>query len=120
MAPNPGSSSTTAPKAPPTFISQKANAAPASVDTDHVELRDMIASAPPAALALKDDIMKLAMHGDEIGIRALLDSGSVSVDFRDAEGLTPLHVWHFSLPPLSHRHARSLLTGVTILVGGDQ
>jgi hypothetical protein len=94
MAPNPGSSST---KAPPTFVSQKANAAPASVDTDHVELRDMIASAPPAALALKDDIMKLAMHGDEIGIRALLDSGSVSVDFRDAEGLTPLHVGRRSI-----------------------
>jgi hypothetical protein len=90
MAPNPGSSSS--PKAPPTFVSQKASAAPASVDTDHVELHDMIVSTPPAALALKDDIMKLAMHGDEIGIRALLDSGPLSADFRDAEGLTPLHV----------------------------
>jgi len=89
MEPNPGTSS----KPPPMFVSQKSSAAPASVDIEQVELRDMIAAGPPPELALKDDVMKLAMHGDEIGLRELLDSG-VSADFRDAQGITPLHVWH--------------------------
>jgi palmitoyltransferase len=74
------------------FVSQKSKAAPASVDTEQVELRDMIASEPPTPLPLKDDIMKLAMHGDDIAIRALLDSGNVSADFRDEDGLSPVHV----------------------------
>jgi len=75
------------------FVSQKSSAAPASVDMEQVELRDMIAAGPLPELALKDDIMKLAMHGDEAGLRALLETG-VSADYRDAEGITPLHVWH--------------------------
>lgn len=88
MASNPGTTT----RAPPMFVSQKAKAAPASVDTEQVELRDMIASAPPPQLALKDDIMKLSMHGDDIGLKALLDTGNVSANFQDEEGLTPLHV----------------------------
>ena len=79
------------PRAPPMFVSKKSAVAPAAVDTEQVELRDMIASTPPAPLELKDDIMKLAMHGDEVGLRALLDSGVVSADFRDEDGLSPLH-----------------------------
>lgn len=84
---------------PPMFVPKKSTVAPAAVDTDQVELRDMIASTPPPELALKDDVMKLAMHGDEIGLRALLDAGSVSADFRDDEGLSPLHARTSCRPP---------------------
>lgn len=77
---------------PPLQLAPKSAPAPASVDNDTVELKDMIASSPPPELPLKDDIMRLSMHGDEVGVRALLDSGKVGVDFRDSEGVSPLHV----------------------------
>jgi hypothetical protein len=99
MAP---SSSTTPPTSgslhsnlPPTFVSGKAALAPAEVDNEQVELRDMVSSGPTSEMALKDDIMKLAMHGDELAVRALLDSGTVSACYQDSDGLTPLHVWEF-------------------------
>ena len=79
---------------PPPFLhtSHKSTAAPPNLDTDPVELKDMIASTPPPELALKDDIHKLAIHGDELAIRALLDSGKATATDADAEGVTPLHV----------------------------
>ncbi|KAI5781242.1 hypothetical protein EDC01DRAFT_710110 [Geopyxis carbonaria] len=70
---------------------QKSAAAPAAVDTETVELKDMIASAPPPELGLKDDIMNLARHGEETAIRELLAAGKASADFRDEDGLSPLH-----------------------------
>jgi palmitoyltransferase len=70
----------------------KSTIAPPTVDTDTVELKDMMASSPPPELELKDDIIKLSMHGDETAVRALLDSGKVAADWVDEEGLGPLHV----------------------------
>lgn len=58
----------------------------------------MMASSPPPELELKDDILKLSMLGDEVAVKALLDSGKVSADWIDAEGIGPLHVF---LPPSS-------------------
>ena len=80
---------------PPMFVPQKSAAAPASVDTEHVELREMIASEssdPPTPVPLQDDVMKLAVHGDDMGLKALLDAGTVSASYRDNHGISPLHV----------------------------
>lgn len=77
------------------FVPQKSAAAPASVDTEHVELREMIASEssdPSTPVPLKDDVMKLAVHGDDMGLKALLDAGTVSASYRDNHGISPLHV----------------------------
>lgn len=52
----------------------------------------MMASEPPPELELKDDIVKLSMLGDEIAVKALLDSGKVAADWIDSEGVGPLHV----------------------------
>ncbi|TGZ82810.1 ankyrin [Ascodesmis nigricans] len=71
--------------------STKSSAVPAAVDTEVVELRDMAPSALPAELDLKDDIMKLAITGDEVAIRELLDSGKATATHTDADGITPLH-----------------------------
>ena len=77
------------------FVPQKSAAAPASVDTEQVELREMIASEssdPSTPVPLQDDVMKLAMHGDDMGLKALLDAGTVSASYRDNHGISPLHV----------------------------
>lgn len=52
----------------------------------------MMASSPPPELELKDDIVKLSMLGDEIAVKGLLDSGKVTADWIDSEGVGPLHV----------------------------
>lgn len=76
----------------------KSTIAPPTVDTDTVELKDMMASPPPPELELKDDIIKLSMHGDETAVRALLDSGKVAANWLDEEGLGPLHVLFYPIP----------------------
>lgn len=105
MAPSPASAADAsptparppAPRAPSLLqAASKSAAAPAAVDTENVELRDMVASTPPPELELKDDIMKLAITGDELAIRELLDSGRASATYADGDGITPLHV---SYPP---------------------
>lgn len=77
----------------PSFLTpSKSSVAPPTVDTDTLELRDMMASSPPPELELKDDIVKLGMLGDEVAIKALLDSGKVAASWVDSEGVGPLHV----------------------------
>lgn len=77
----------------PSFLTpSKSSVAPPTVDTDTLELRDMMASSPPPELELKDDIVKLGMLGDEIAVKALLDSGKVAANWVDSEGVGPLHV----------------------------
>ncbi|KAG0634061.1 hypothetical protein HOY80DRAFT_1012652 [Tuber brumale] len=69
----------------------KSTVAPPTVDTDTLELKDMIASSPPPELELKDDIVKLSVNGDEVAVRALLDSGKVTADWLGEDGVGPLH-----------------------------
>ena len=52
-----------------------------------LELKDVLPTNPPAP-----DVMKLAQLGDEAGIKALLESGKISANYADPEGITPLHV----------------------------
>ncbi|KAI5811242.1 hypothetical protein DFH27DRAFT_597047 [Peziza echinospora] len=80
--------------ASPGFSSKKGSAVPPITVTsseDHVEMRDMMSSEAPPNIPLEDDIMKLAILGDEKGIRDLLASGKVGADWRDEDGTTPLH-----------------------------
>lgn len=79
-------------RAPSFLTPSKSSVAPPTVDTDTLELREMMASEPPPELELKDDIVKLSMLGDEIAVKALLDSGKVAADWIDSEGVGPLHV----------------------------
>jgi len=80
----------------------KSTLAPPAVDTDTVELKDMMASSPPPELELKDDIIKLSVNGDEAAVRALLDSGKVTADWLGEDGVGPLHVlWPLVPPPFS-------------------
>lgn len=64
--------------------------APKLSDDDHVELADMLPTAPEQSP--EDDIMQLARVGDVPGIEKLYDSGRFEPTYCDAEGITPLHV----------------------------
>ncbi|KAH0566140.1 palmitoyltransferase akr1 [Trichoglossum hirsutum] len=74
----------------PTFSNGKAPVAPPKVAVDdHVELKDMLPTAP--TLPVEEDIMQLARMGELIAIQKLIDGGKFRVDFTDEEGITPLH-----------------------------
>lgn len=57
---------------------------------DHVELRDM--PGAEATVSDEDDLMQLARLGDVGRIQKLFDEGKFTPAYRDAEGITPLHV----------------------------
>jgi palmitoyltransferase ZDHHC13/17 len=63
------------------------NGAPAGPD-EH-ELKDMLAKAP---LPVEEDIMQLARLGEIDAMQKLFQSGRYSADYRDEQGITPLHV----------------------------
>lgn len=63
-------------------------AAPKLSDDNHVELEDMLPTAPD------EDIMQLARLGDIQGIERLYESGKFDAAYCDEEGITPLHVTH--------------------------
>ncbi|KAJ6263206.1 Ankyrin-2 [Drechslerella dactyloides] len=81
---NPASSAVPA-KGKPTLSTSHATAAN-DVDNTEMELADVLPSNPPPP-----DVMRLAQLGDEAGIRQLLDSGKISANYADPEGITPLH-----------------------------
>ena len=51
-----------------------------------------LASADEAKLPLHEDIMQLAMLGEIGPIQKLIHDGKFSVNHKDREGITPLHV----------------------------
>lgn len=60
-----------------------------SVADDHVEMQDVLNSRPPHPI--EEDIMQLARLG-EIGlIQKLFDSGKFTAQYKDEQGITPLH-----------------------------
>ena len=62
---------------------------------DDMEM-DQIASSEEPKLPLHEDIMQLAMLGEISPIQKLIDEGKSSADFKDREGITPLHVCKIS------------------------
>lgn len=71
--------------------SGKADAAPPQITIgEDVELASL--RPEEAKLPLLEDIMQLSRLGDIGPIRKLFDEGKITVDFKDKEGITPLHV----------------------------
>lgn len=69
----------------------KSNAAPPQVTTtDSVEL-DRVQGADDKLLLL-EDIMQLARLGEIAPVKRLFDEGKFRADYKDNEGITPLHV----------------------------
>lgn len=69
----------------------KSNALPPQVTTtDNVELANI--PNGETKLPLLDDIMQLARIGDIGAVQELLKQGKVSADYKDKDGITPLHV----------------------------
>jgi hypothetical protein len=65
--------------------------------SEHVEMRDIIATGPQP-IPPEQEIMKLAIQGDEIGIRRLLNEKKVEATVSDFQNITPLHVRRLTLP----------------------
>lgn len=69
----------------------RANAVPPQVTTgDSVELFNVGGEEPK--LPLLEDIMQLARMGDIGTVKELLQQGKVTIDHKDKEGITPMHV----------------------------
>ena len=69
----------------------KAGAAPPKITAENnVELDSM--DAPENKLPLHEDIMQLARLGEIGPVQKLLEEKRVDANYRDQEGITPLHV----------------------------
>jgi hypothetical protein len=83
------------PADPPRALSSVGRGPAASPRTalGHVELSNVPnGSAEPAALPLEGDIMQCARLGETGLIQKMFESGKFSPQYKDAEGITPLHV----------------------------
>lgn len=81
------SSATTPPSSRP--HSHHSNGRPVG-DDGHVELDDMASKKP--ALPIEEDIMQLSRLGEIAAIQKLFDSGKFDANYKDEQGITPLHV----------------------------
>ena len=63
-------------------------------ETDDMELSQLESPEDNVKLPLHEDIMQLAARGELGPVQKLLDEGRYSIDYKDREGITPLHVWH--------------------------
>ena len=73
-------------------LGAKSNAAPPQVtSSEDVELA-RVAGAEDK-LPLLEDIMQLARLGEIEPVKKLIEEGKFSADYKDHEGITPLHVW---------------------------
>jgi palmitoyltransferase ZDHHC13/17 len=59
-------------------------------DNSQVELQEMISGKP--RLPIEEDIMQLARLGEIKAIDKLFKSGKFEVQYKDEQGITPLHV----------------------------
>lgn len=78
---------------PPTLPNGKSGIVPPQVTEDqNVELKKLEDASSQDKLPLHDDVMQLARLGEIGPVQKLLDEGKSSADYRDHEGITPLHV----------------------------
>lgn len=77
-------------------LSGKGSAVPPTVthQSASVELKTMGSGSqgPKGSIPLGDDIMQLARIGDVGAMQKLLENKKLSADYKDEEGITPLHV----------------------------
>ena len=77
----------------PGLANGKAGAAPPKVSEDGtMELENMDGSADQEKLPLHEDIMQLARLGEIGPIQKLFEEGKFVANYKDQEGITPLHV----------------------------
>jgi len=57
---------------------------------DQVELKEMTPVKP--SIPVEEDIMQLARLGEIGAIQKLFDSGKFDANYKDEQGITPLHV----------------------------
>lgn len=77
----------------PGLANGKAGAAPPKVSEDGtMELENMDGSADQEKLPLHEDIMQLARLGEIGPIQKLFEEGKFDANYKDQEGITPLHV----------------------------
>jgi hypothetical protein len=55
-----------------------------------VELKDMVPAKP--SIPVEEDIMQLARLGEIGAIQKLFESGKFDANYKDEQGITPLHV----------------------------
>ena len=79
------------PRTPPprTSTPNTANGAPVGHDAQ-VELKELAPARP--ALPIEEDIMQLARLGEIGAIQKLFDTGKFDANYKDEQGITPLHV----------------------------
>lgn len=85
----PGANSTSPPAA-----MGKATVAPAQVTNDEVEMKNIASGseAPRPPLPVEEDIMQLARLGEVGAMQKLFETKKHNAKYKDAEGITPLHV----------------------------
>ena len=81
-----------APKVSASANGKAGAASPKVTGGDNVELENMEASGDEIKLPLHEDIMQLARLGEIGPVQKLFDEGKYTVDYKDEEGITPLHV----------------------------
>ncbi|KKY23026.1 putative palmitoyltransferase akr1 [Phaeomoniella chlamydospora] len=69
----------------------KAPAASPKTTPEEVEMSDVQNGEPAKSIPLENDIMQCARLGEVGLIRKMFDSGNYKPDYRDEEGITPLH-----------------------------
>jgi palmitoyltransferase len=78
----------------PTAALGKATVAPAQLTNDGVEMKNIASGSeelrPP--LPLEQDIMQLARLGEVGAMQKLFEMKTYNAKYKDAEGITPLHV----------------------------
>lgn len=116
MASTPRASSADPARAPSSVGSTgKAPASTPRTTPEDVELSNVQnGSADPPAIPLEGDIMQCARLGETALLQKMFDSGKLNAQYKDAEGITPLHV--------RFRHAvfHSALSDVFSIVGRHQ
>lgn len=78
---------------PPAFANGKSGvASPKVTEDENMELRDLDRSSTEIKLPLHEDIMQLARLGEIGPIQKLFEEGKYNANFKDGQGITPLHV----------------------------
>ena len=91
--PNPSESTGSAPTTLPALANVKSGAAPPKVNKDEaVKLKALEDATSQEKLPLHKDVMQLARLGEIGPIQKLFEAGKYSADYKDDEGITPLHV----------------------------
>lgn len=72
----------------------KAKAASPRITSEEVELGNVRNGNQAPKIPLEEDIMQCARLGETGLIQKMFESGKYKPNYKDEEGITPLHVWN--------------------------